>query len=295
MAIRASLAREDLPARLPSKVFATPVPFCISLNKKMFPSGSRTCCVITGASRGFGRSVAIALAREFSDAGIEGHFVLLARCEEGLQETRNKIIETYSCAQVHIIATNLGEIDTLGKTIENAFSKVEPSNISHALLVNNAGSLGDVSKRIKDESQSAEALQGYFNLNLTSPMFFISKFLQRFKDSTCTVINVSSLMAVESYAYFSLYCTGKAARDMMCQVLAKEEPNVRVLNYAPGPLSTDMYDEICRTCGDEKIAQMFNASKEENKILSPDESARKLMSILKEDTFSSGSHIDYFD
>ena len=24
-----------------------------------------------------------------------------------------------------------------------------------------------------------------------------------------------------------------------------------------------MYDEICRTCGDEKIAQMFNASKEE--------------------------------
>ena len=99
MAIRASFAREDLSARLPSKVFETPVPFCISLNKKMFPSGSRTCCVITGASRGFGRSVAIALAREFSDAGIEGHFVLLARCEEGLQETRNKIIETYSCAQ----------------------------------------------------------------------------------------------------------------------------------------------------------------------------------------------------
>ena len=41
------------------------------------------------------------------------------------------------------------------------------------------------------------------------------------------------------------------------------QPNVRVLNYAPGPLSTDMYDEICRTCGDEKIAQMFNANKEE--------------------------------
>jgi len=53
------------------------------------------------------------------------------------------------------------------------FLQVEPSNISHALLVNNAGSLGDVSKRIKDESQSAEALQGYFNLNLTSPMFFM--------------------------------------------------------------------------------------------------------------------------
>ena len=36
-------------------------------------------------------------------------------------------------------------------------------------------------------------------------------------------MNVSSLMAVESFPYFSLYCTGKAARDMVCQVLAKEE------------------------------------------------------------------------
>ena len=53
--------------------------------------------------------------------------------------------------------------------------------------------------------------------------FLRSKFLQRFKDASCTVVNVSSLMAVESFSYFSLYCTGKAARDMMCQVLAKEE------------------------------------------------------------------------
>ncbi|CAH3028266.1 unnamed protein product [Porites evermanni] len=232
----------------------------------MFPSGSRTCCVITGASRGFGRSVAIALAREFSDEGIEGHFVLLARSEEGLQETRNKIIETYSSAQVHIIATNLGEIDTLGKTIENAFSKVEPSNISHALLVSNAGSLGDVSKRIKDESQSAEALQGYFNLNLTSPMFFILAF------NTCTCTLYGS--AVESLLTNSIFGQLSAPTMLLKQRNKKEQifltyfpafqPNVRVLNYAPGPLSTDMYDEICRTCGDEKIAQMFNANKEEN-------------------------------
>ena len=30
-------------------------------------------------------------------------------------------------------------------------------------------------------------------------------------------------MALQSFPYFSLYCTGKAARDMICQVLAKEE------------------------------------------------------------------------
>ena len=47
--------------------------------------------------------------------------------------------------------------------------------------------------------------------------------IKRFKDASCTVVNVSSLMAVESFSYFSLYCTGKAAWDMMCQVLAKAE------------------------------------------------------------------------
>ena len=61
--------------------------------------------------------------------------------------------------------------------------------------------------------------------------FSRSKFLQQFKESSCTVVNVSSLMAVQAFPYFSLYCTGKAARDMMCQVLAKEEVNVLTLNF----------------------------------------------------------------
>ncbi|KAJ7382836.1 hypothetical protein OS493_032472 [Desmophyllum pertusum] len=261
----------------------------------MFLSGSTTCCLITGASRGLGRSVAVALAREFSESGIEGHFVLVSRSEDGLEETRNRIIKVCATAKVHIIIANLGEISTLDETIKTAFSKVEPSKVTHALLVNNAGSLGDISKCMRDVSQDATSLQDYFNLNITSPMFLASKFLQSFNNASCTVVNVSSLLAVQSFAYFSLYCTGKAARDMMCQVLAKEEPNVRVLNYAPGPLLTDMYEEILTTCGNQEMVEMFNTSKEQNKALSPDESAGKLMQILKENTFTSGSHVDYFD
>ena len=37
--------------------------------------------------------------------------------------------------------------------------------------------------------------------------------------------------------------TGKAARNMFFKVLATEEPDVRVLNYAPGPLETEMSDQ----------------------------------------------------
>ena len=62
----------------------------------LFVPGSRVYCVITGASRGFGRSVAVALARQCADHKTEGHFILVSRSEEGLQQTRNKMIEICS-------------------------------------------------------------------------------------------------------------------------------------------------------------------------------------------------------
>ena len=38
---------------------------------------------------------------------------------------------------------------------------------------------------------------------------------------------------------------------------------MRVLSYAPGPLQTDMYEEICDTCGNQEIAETFKASKQQ--------------------------------
>ncbi len=55
-----------------------------------------------------------------------------------------------------------------------------------------------------------------------------------------TVVNISSLMALRAQETWSLYCSGKAARDMFFRVVAAEEKGVTVLNYAPGPVLTDM-------------------------------------------------------
>ena len=52
--------------------------------------------------------------------------------------------------------------------------QVEPNQVSHAILLNNAGSIGDISNRIKDMTNiRAESLQDYFNLNISSPMFLM--------------------------------------------------------------------------------------------------------------------------
>lgn len=54
------------------------------------------------------------------------------------------------------------------------------------------------------------------------------------------IVNISSLCAVQPFKSWGLYCAGKAARDMLFKVLADEEPNILVLNYAPGPLDNEM-------------------------------------------------------
>ena len=54
-----------------------------------------------------------------------------------------------------------------------------------------------------------------------------------------------------------LYDPGKAARDMLFRTMALEEPDLRVLNYAPGPLDTDMQLTARTVTGDKELKKMF--------------------------------------
>ena len=60
----------------------------------MFNKGCRTCCFVTGASRGFGRAIAIELAQTMIDkveSGANGTIVLVARSSNELQQTKEAI------------------------------------------------------------------------------------------------------------------------------------------------------------------------------------------------------------
>lgn len=63
------------------------------------------------------------------------------------------------------------------------------------------------------------------------------------------IVNVSTLAAIQAFPSFGIYCMAKAAREMFHKVLAEEqkstpENGIKVLNYAPGPLDTDMQTQI---------------------------------------------------
>lgn len=80
-------------------------------------------------------------------------------------------------------------------------------------------------------------VDSYLSVNVSSSLCLTASVLQAFPQrpgQLRTVVNISSLCALQPFRSWVLYCTGKAARDMMFRVLAEEEPDVQVLNYAPG-------------------------------------------------------------
>lgn len=72
-----------------------------------FAEVSHTCCVITGASRGFGRATAFALADAFAASGCNSHFILLSRDEKNLQETKDGIMALHSYAKGKIFSLKI--------------------------------------------------------------------------------------------------------------------------------------------------------------------------------------------
>ncbi|KAB0391265.1 hypothetical protein E2I00_016107, partial [Balaenoptera physalus] len=154
-------------------------------------------------------------------------------------------------------------------------------------------SLGDVSKRFVDLADPAE-VNNYWALNLTSMLCLTSSILKAFPDSPGlrrTVVNISSLCALQPFKGWAQYCAGKAARNMMFQVLAAEEPSVRVLSYAPGPLDTDMQQLARETSVDPDLRKRLQDLKTKGELVDCRISAQKLLNLLQKDKFKSGAHM----
>jgi sepiapterin reductase len=171
---------------------------------------------------------------------------------------------------------------------------------SDATLVNNAGAIGPVAP-ISSDTVSLDSISRAATLNYVVPAFFASEFVRRFSSAPSvlrlTVAHVSSLWAVRAQSRFAAYCSSKAGIEMFMRVLAEEQlQRVRVLNYAPGPLDTDMQLALRSAPElDEASRKMFLDMKEGSKLVDPAASAKKLARLVIEELFESGSHVDFYD
>ncbi|XP_074872538.1 sepiapterin reductase-like [Carettochelys insculpta] len=259
------------------------------------PSLGKVACILTGASRGFGRSLALLLAPRLDTGSV---LILVARSQGGLAELEAELQGTFPSLNVHPVQADLSTEDGAELVLRAVQDKLlGVAGLERLIVINNAGSLGDISKSFVDFTSPAE-VNSYFALNVTSALCLTSSILKAFSGQPGlrkTVVNISSLAALKPFKNWALYCAGKASRDMMFQVLALEKPDVRVLSYAPGPMDTEM-QQLARTkSGDPELRQQLLRMKERGQLLDCRVSAQKLVQLLLQDTFASGAHVDFYD
>ena len=108
------------------------------------------------------------------------------------------------------------------------------------LLVNNAGTLG-ASPLPALADYPLDELRAAFEVNVLAPIALTQLLLPSLRERGGAVLNITSDAAVEAYAGWGGYGAAKAALEQASNVLAAEEPGVRVWWADPGDLRTDMH------------------------------------------------------
>lgn len=211
--------------------------------------------IVTGASRGIGRAIAIRLAKS------GGNLVLIGRDKNKLEETV-KIVSEQGVNGVYYTGdvSNKSFIENTVKDVIDKFGKVDN-------LINNAGVA--VFKKFVDTSIDDFMLQ--MNVNMYAVFNFIKAVVPyMIQNNRGTIINISSLGGKNPFVYGTTYSATKHALMGFTKSLMLElrEFNIRVAAVCPGSVQTDM------------IINTPVAPKEISKVLQPEDVAETVALII---------------
>ena len=187
--------------------------------------------IVTGASRGVGRAISVALAEEGSAV------VLAARSVAKLRETAERVKSAGATAE--IVAGDLSKEDSVRQLIEltrERFGRLD-------ILVNNAG----VTHSAALEQTSTADWDRLFAVNTRAPFILCREALGLLREAeSAHIINICSIVGVKCYPLQSAYTASKHAMRGMTKSLAEElrGTRIRVHLICPGGIDTDMIGEI---------------------------------------------------
>ena len=183
--------------------------------------------LITGASRGIGKNVALELAR------LGATVIGTATSEQGAANISAYLGEAAAKGKGAVLEVrDQAQVDALIGDIEKEFGPV-------SILVNNAGITRDnLAMRMKDDEWDA-----VIDTNLKA-VFRLSKAVMRgmMKARTGRIINITSVVGHAGNPGQANYCAAKAGVSGMTRSLARElgSRNITVNCVAPGFIDTDM-------------------------------------------------------
>lgn len=182
--------------------------------------------LITGASSGIGRAMALALAPK-------GHeLFLLARRMDKLSLVSKEILAINPHAKVHLINKDVNDPE-----LKADLRKVTSQKID--VLINNAGlALG----REKFEASAFEDVSSMIQTNITANFKLVHIVLPwMLKNGGGDIINLCSVAGHYTYQGGAVYCATKHAVNAFTRVLREETcgKNIRVMQISPGMVNTE--------------------------------------------------------
>ena len=198
--------------------------------------------IITGATRGIGRGVAIKLAEQ----GANVAFTYVSSEEKALAIEKELIALGVKAKAYKSDASVMSDAEELVKDVKETFGSID-------VLVNNAG----ITKDNLLMRMSEEDFDRVMEVNLKS-IFNMTKSVQRtmLKQRSGSIINMTSVVGVKGNAGQSNYAASKAGVIGFTKSIALElgSRNIRCNAIAPGFIETEMTEKL----GEQVIADWRN-------------------------------------
>jgi len=186
--------------------------------------------VITGASKGLGREIAIRLSNKNTN------LILIARTKKNLEEVQDEI-KNFTGKTPFIISCNVSnenDVNRMALIIKEKYKKID-------VLINNAGI--SISKKV--ENMTIEEMRNLVEVNFYGVFYCTKALLALIKKSDAGyILNISSLLSKMSFAETSVYSATKFALSGFSEGLRYEmkKNNIRVGVFMPGPMATSFQE-----------------------------------------------------
>jgi len=187
--------------------------------------------IVTGASKGIGKAIALKLA------SLNYALVLVGRNEKDLDAVKELIEVTGSaCLTLAVDLSNEDAPEIIVRETLARFGRID-------LLVNNAG----LAHSAAISETDIETWNNIFKVNARAPFFLCKAVVPFLKlNENPIIINISSVVGFKGYAGQAAYASSKHALTGFTKVLAKEVQGdgIKVHLISPGGVNTEMAQEM---------------------------------------------------
>lgn len=212
--------------------------------------------VITGAGKGIGKAIALALAAEGVNVG------LIARTESDLQKVAEEVEK--AGVKAAFATANITDIDAVTAAVEKLKAELGPVDI----LINNAGTASFGGFMDLEPMQ----WENIIKVNLFGVYYATRAVLpQMIERKSGDIVNIASTAGLRGAPATSAYTASKAALIGMSESLMLEvrKHNIRVTTLNPSTVATDLAVELKLTDGNP------------DKVMQPEDLAELIIAQLK--------------